>query len=71
MKNRITPARIFIMAAMLGAAAAIAFIMTRSSNKFDKKGYIGKSGITIEDGKMTPEVLLAFGRLSEIGRAHV
>ncbi len=65
MKNRITPARIFIMAAMLGAPAAIALIMTRSSNKFDKEGYIGKSSIAIEDGKMTPEVLLAFGRLSD------
>ena len=52
MKNRITPARIFIMAAMLGAAAAIALIMTRSSNKFDKEGYIGKSNIAIEDGKI-------------------
>ncbi len=29
------------------------------------EGYIGKSDIVIENGRMTPEVLLAFGRLSD------
>ena len=29
------------------------------------EGFIGKSGITVEDGHMTPEVLLSFGRLSD------
>ena len=29
------------------------------------EGFIGKSDITVEDGHMTPEVLLSFGRLSD------
>ena len=29
------------------------------------EGYIAKSGITLEEGRMTPEALLAFGRLSD------
>ena len=33
--------------------------------KEDTAGYIGPSDIKIEDGKMTPEALLAFGRLSD------
>ena len=31
----------------------------------DSEGFIGKSEITVADGKMTPEVLIAFGRLSD------
>ena len=34
------------------------------ANKEDS-GYIGRSDIQIEDGRMTPEALLAFGRLSD------
>ena len=53
---------------VLGVAAAIAIIiktMTHGRKGFDEDGYIAKSGITIENGQMTPEALLAFGRMSD------
>ena len=39
--------------------------MACSTEGLNSEGYIGKSDVTIEDGKMTPEVLLALGRLSD------
>ena len=39
--------------------------MKAEKNGFPAEGYIGKSDIVIENGKMTPEALLAFGRLSD------
>ena len=45
--------------------ALFSFIMTDKKETFSSEGYIGKSGITVTDGKMTPEVLLSFGRLSD------
>ena len=39
--------------------------MDAQTKGFPTEGYIGKSEIVIEDGKMTPEALLAFGRLSD------
>ena len=53
---------------VLGIAAGIAIIiktMTRTKADFTEEGYIARSGITIENGQMTPEALLAFGRLSD------
>lgn len=53
---------------VLGIAAGIAIIvktMTQIRKGFDEEGYIAKSSLTIENGQMTPEVLLAFGRLSD------
>ncbi len=53
---------------VLGISAAIAIIaktMTHSRKGFDEEGYIAKSSLTVENGQMTPEVLLAFGRLSD------
>ena len=49
----------------LAAIAAFAFIMTREKNDFQTEGFIGRSTIEIPDGKMTPEVLLSYGRLSD------
>ena len=53
---------------VLGIGAGIAIIvktMTNSRKGFDEEGYIARSGLTVENGQMTPEVLLAFGRLSD------
>ena len=36
-----------------------------TENGISSEGYVGKSDIVIEDGRMTPEALLAFGRLSD------
>ncbi len=51
---------------VLGIAAGIAIIIKTMTQKgFNEEGYIAKSGIVIENGQMTPEALLAFGRLSD------
>ena len=47
------------------AAFATITIMKNSSENPHEDGFIGRSGITVENGHMTPEVLLAFGRLSD------
>ena len=53
----------------IGALAIAAFatitIMKNSSANPQEDGFIGRSEITVENGHMTPEVLLAFGRLSD------
>ena len=57
--------RTIILAAGLVAVAAVAGIIMGKFEKgkeSEEKGFIGKSEIRVEDGKMTPEVLLAFGR---------
>ena len=46
----------------LAASAALIFF---SCTMKPQQGYIGPSNIQIPDGKMTPEVLLSFGRLSD------
>ena len=46
------------------ALGTISFM--KAENKgFPVDGYIGRSEIMIQDGRMTPEALLAFGRLSD------
>ncbi len=53
---------------LLGIAlvlVAISILLFMNMNKKEKNGYIGKTDITIENGIMTPEALLAFGRLSD------
>ena len=53
---------------VLGIAAGTAIIfktMTHKRKGFNEEGYIARSGIVIENGQMTPEALLAFGRMSD------
>ena len=50
---------------LIGIAAGILIVMTREKNGLSDEGYIGRSSMIVEDGKMSPEVLLAFGRLSD------
>jgi len=45
--------------------AALALIACNKSEMKPQKGYIGPSDIEITDGRMTPEVLLSLGRLSD------
>ena len=50
------------------ALAAVIIALTScnmTENGISSEGYVGKSDIVIEDGRMTPEALLAFGRLSD------
>ena len=57
-----TLARLLVLA---GIAVGIIMIMGKSKNTFTSEGYFGQNDIVIEDGKMTPEALLALGRLSD------
>ena len=51
---------------VLAAIATGTFIFMNEEKKtLDSKGFVGRNEITVEDGKMTPEVLLALGRLSD------
>ena len=45
--------------------ALTCLFMAISCAQKDESGYVGPSGIRIEDGVMTPETLLALGRLSD------
>ena len=56
-----------IVSALVLAAIAIGIVtfMKKGSNELSSEGYIGKSGIVIADGKMSPEALLAFGRVGD------
>ena len=47
------------------AAVIIGIFSFMKKETFTNEGFIGKNDIVIEDGKMTPEALLAFGRLSD------
>ena len=52
------------LAGMPGLAIMLLMTMNCAHEK-DDKAYIGPSDIKVVDGKMTPEVLLAFGRISD------
>ncbi len=45
--------------------ALLALAACKNQDLKPQEGYIGPSQMTIEDGKMTPEVLLSLGRLSD------
>ena len=60
-----TSGKIVSLIALTAIAIGILMFMKKGTNEFSSKGYIGKSEIVIEDGKMSPEALLAFGRLSD------
>lgn len=55
--------KILRTALLLGIATAISCNMNNES--FTSEGYIGRNTITIEDGVMSPEALLALGRISD------
>ena len=55
-----------IASILLLAALAVGVItLMKKSQTTQEEGFIGRSGIVVENGNMTPEVLLAFGRLSD------
>ncbi len=58
---------IILTAVSVAVAAVVLIVMGIFAKEKESagNGFIGKSEIRIEDGKMTPEVLLAFGRLSD------
>jgi hypothetical protein len=56
-----------ISCSLLVTAVAIGIIafMKKEDKTFSKEGHIARNEISVTDGKMTPEVLLALGRLSD------
>ena len=52
---------LLVMAIAIGVIA----FMKKEDKTFIKEGHIARNEISITDGKMTPEVLLALGRLSD------
>ena len=62
MKSLRNTAALILLAAL---SAGIIIYMKKGNETLSSEGYIGKSCITIEDGRMTPEALLALGRLSD------
>ena len=55
-----------LTAGIISLAAVITGVFCfMKKERFNMDGFIPRSEIVIEDGKMTPEVLLAFGRLSD------
>ena len=60
-----TTGRIASLLALAATAIGILMFMKKEENQISSDGYIGKSNIVIEDGKMSPEALLAFGRPSD------
>ena len=47
------------------AMAVFSLLACKNESMKPQEGYIGPSDIRIEDGRMTPEVLLSLGRLSD------
>ena len=47
------------------AMAAFSLLACKNEPMKPQAGYIGPSDIKVEDGRMSPEVLLSFGRLSD------
>ena len=62
MKSLRNTAALILLAAL---SAGVIIYMKKGNETLNSEGYIGKSCITIEDGRMTPEALLALGRLSD------
>ena len=61
-----TGGKIVVGFTVLAAIAIGLFIfMKQDKTELSSEGYIGRNGIVIEDGKMSPEALLAFGRMSD------
>ena len=60
-----TTGKIVSFAALAAIAIGIILFMKKEKIEISSEGYIGKSDIEIKDGKMGPEALLAFGRMSD------
>ncbi|MBR5835965.1 MAG: S9 family peptidase [Bacteroidales bacterium] len=52
-------------AALAAVAIGLFMFMKGEKQEISSEGYIGRSDMTVADGKMSPEVLLAFGRMSD------
>ena len=60
-----TTGKIVSFTALAAIAVGLFMFMKKEKIEISSEGYIGKSDIAIADGKMSPEALLAFGRMSD------
>ena len=60
-----TTGKIASFAALAAVAIGLFMFMKKENIELSSEGYIGRSEIVIEDGKMSPEALLALGRMSD------
>ena len=60
-----TTGKIVSFTALAAITVGLFMFMKKEKIEISSEGYIGKSDIAIVDGKMSPEVLLAFGRMSD------
>ena len=60
-----TTGKIVSIAALAAIVIGLFIFMKQDKIEISSGGYIGRSEIAIEDGKMGPEALLAFGRMSD------
>ena len=60
-----TTGKIVSTVVLATVAIGLLMFMKKESKGISSEGYISRSEIVIEDGKMTPEALLAFGRMSD------
>ena len=60
-----TTGKIVSIAALAAIVIGLFIFMKQDKIEISSEGYIGRSEIAIEDGKMSPEALLAFGRMSD------
>ena len=57
--------KVLKFAALAVIAIGVFWFMKKDKDVISSEGYIGRSGMAIEDGKMSPEALLAFGKMSD------
>ena len=60
-----TTGKIVSISALAAVVIGLFMFMKTEKIELSSEGYIGRSEIVIEDGKMSPEALLAFGRMSD------
>ena len=60
-----TTGKIVSFTALAAIVIGLFIFMKKERHEISSEGYIGRSTITVEDGKMGPEALLAFGRMSD------
>jgi tricorn protease-like protein len=60
-----TTGKVVTFLALAGIAVGTIMFMRKEDSKPAEDGFVGRSSIVIENGHMTPEALLAFGRLSD------
>ena len=60
-----TSGKIVSFTALAAIVIGLFCFMKMERHEISSEGYIGRSTIAVEDGKMGPEALLAFGRMSD------